>query len=159
LQRLHQAKGSMKGGRLRFTAVGAKQSRAVRVFTFTATVEEVLAICEISRLGRTEAGKLFGFQRPQIAGHIQEIRDYLQSPNAVLPNAIVVGFMGGVRVSPLKHGLFQLTMSTGGSKPGFVVDGQQRLTALSQAQIRDFQLFVSCVICESAEELRRQFIL
>ncbi len=142
-----------------FVAVGAKQSRSIRVFTFPATAEQVLATCEISRIGRTAEGELFGFQRPQIAGHIQEIRDYLRSPAAVLPNAIVVGFLGGVRVRPQGDGTFRLTVSTGRGKPGFVVDGQQRLTALSQADLKSFQVFVSCVLCDSEEELRRQFIL
>jgi DGQHR domain-containing protein len=149
----------MSGRQFTFTAVGAKQSHAVKVFTFAATAEEVLATCEISRLGRTEEGELFGFQRPQIAGHIQEIRDYLRSSDAVLPNAIVVGFLGGVKVKSASNGAFGLTVSTARGKPGFVVDGQQRLTALSQAQLKNFQVFVSCVLCDSDEELRRQFIL
>ena len=41
---------------------------------------------------------------------------------------------------------------------GLVVDGQQRLTALSQVG-RDFQVFVSALICKDEAELRRQFVL
>ncbi|WP_213762439.1 DGQHR domain-containing protein DpdB [Caballeronia sp. dw_19] len=140
-------------------AIGAKQAAGARVFAFAATAADVLATCEISRAGRGKDGKLFGFQRPQIAGHIQEIRDYLQKEEAVLPNAIVVGFLGGTRVKDLGDGVYQLTISISEGKPGFVVDGQQRLTALSQAKRDDFEVFVSCVICDSDEELRRQFIL
>lgn len=145
--------------RYEFMAIGAKQSTRTRVFTFAAKASEVLATCEISRLGRTEDGELFGFQRPQIASHISEIRDYLQDDGAVLPNAIVVGFLGGVRVTRVSDGIFKLTISVSNGKPGFVVDGQQRLTALGQTRRDDFQLFVSCVLCSSDEELRRQFIL
>ncbi|WP_217591334.1 DGQHR domain-containing protein DpdB [Burkholderia sp. GbtcB21] len=143
----------------KFRAVGAKQAPGARVFTFAATASDVLATCEISRAGRGGDGKLFGFQRPQIAGHIQEIRDYLQKEDAVLPNAVVVGFLGATKVKDLGDGVFQLSVSTSGGKPGFVVDGQQRLTALSQAKRDNFEVFVSCVICDSEEELRRQFIL
>lgn len=143
----------------RFKAVGAKQARRTRVFTFAATAREILATCEISRLGRTQEGRLFGFQRPQIASHIHEIRDYLASEEAVLPNAIVIGLLGGVRIKTLGAGLFELTISVSRRKPGFVVDGQQRLTALAQANRDDFEIFVSCVVCNSEEELRRQFIL
>jgi DGQHR domain-containing protein len=144
----------------RFTAIGARQASTTRVFTFTATAKEILATCEISRLGRTEEGELFGFQRPQVANHIQEIRDYLVSKDAVLPNAIVIGLLGGVRVKPLgRRGLFELTISPKDRKTGFVVDGQQRLTALAQTNREDFEVFVSCVICDTEEELRRQFIL
>ena len=69
-----------------FVAVGAKQSRSIKVFTFPATAEQVLATCEISRIGRTAEGELFGFQRPQIAGHIQEIRDYLMQADVISTN-------------------------------------------------------------------------
>jgi hypothetical protein len=40
-----------------------------------------------------------------------------------------------------------------------VVDGQQRLTALSQSNRDDFQVFVSALVCRSEAELRRQFVL
>src|ERR1700733_3591070 len=142
-----------------FSAVGAKQASTTRVFTFAARAQEILATCEISRAGRNARGHLFGFQRPQIAAHIQEIKDYLGSESAVLPNAIVVGFLGSVKVKPMGHGIFRLSVSTASGKPGFVVDGQQRLTALAQSHRKDFQIFVSCVLCADQEELRRQFIL
>lgn len=142
-----------------FTAVGARQARTTRVFTFAARVQDILDCCEISRAGRNSKGDLFGFQRPQIASHIQEIRDYLSKEDAVLPNAVVVGFLGNVKVKPLGDGVFKLTVSTANGKPGFVVDGQQRLTALAQGHRKDFEVFVSCVLCDDEEELRRQFIL
>jgi len=142
-----------------FSAVGARQSRTTRVFTFAAGAQDILDTCEITRAGRGKKGELFGFQRPQIAAHIQEIRDYLSSENAVLPNAIVVGFLGDVKTKARGDGVFRLTVSTANGKPGFVVDGQQRLTALAQSERKDFQVFVSCVLCSDEEELRRQFIL
>jgi DGQHR domain-containing protein len=64
-----------------------------------------------------------------------------------------------VKVKPLGDGMFRLTVSSATGKPGFIVDGQQRLTALAQSQRKDFEIFVSCVLCEDEEELRRQFIL
>ena len=150
----------MSGRQLQFVAIGAKQARTTRVFTFAARVKDVLDSCEISRAGRNARGKLLGFQRPQIAAHIQEIKDYLGKDDAVLPNAVVVGFfIGDVAVKPLGDGIFRLTVSTARGKPGFVVDGQQRLSALAQSQRKDFEIFVSCVLCEDEEELQRQFIL
>ena len=150
----------MSTNQIQFTAVGAKQSRSTRVFTFAAKVQDILDCCEISRAGRSDKGKLFGFQRPQIAAHIQEIRDYVSKEDAVLPNAIVVGFfLGDVKVKAMGDGVFRLSVSKDGEKRGFVVDGQQRLTALAQSERKDFEIFVSCVLCEDEEELRRQFIL
>lgn len=140
-------------------AIAAKQSSHARVFTFAATAADIISTCEIARAGRTSTGKLFGFQRPQIAGHIQEIQDYIKSPRAVLPNSIVVGFFAGVKAKPVQNGLYELTVTTTRGKPGFVIDGQQRLTALLQSGRDDFQLFVSCVLCDNERDLRQQFIL
>lgn len=42
---------------------------------------------------------------------------------------------------------------------GLVVDGQQRLSALAQLDGKDFQVFVSVVVCTDDAELRRQFVL
>lgn len=143
-----------------FLAIAAKQSPHARVFTFAATATDILATCEITRAGRSSKGRLFGFQRPQIAGHIQEIQDYIKSPRAVLPNSIVVGFFSGAKARPVKrNGLYELTISTVEGKPGFVIDGQQRLMALLQSGREDFQLFVSCVLCDREKDLREQFIL
>ena len=43
--------------------------------------------------------------------------------------------------------------------PGYVIDGQQRLTALAGLPEKEFQLFVSVLVCKDYEELRRQFVL
>jgi len=40
-----------------------------------------------------------------------------------------------------------------------VVDGQQRLTALSGLPNKEFEVFVSVLVCGDYEELRRQFVL
>lgn len=150
----------MSSNQRKFTAVGAQQARTTRVFTFAAKVQDIMDLCEISRAGRSEKGELFGFQRPQIAAHIQEIRDYVSNEDAVLPNAVVVGFfLRDVTVKAIGNGVFHLIVSTKSGKPGFIVDGQQRLSALSHSDRKDFEVFVSCVLCQDEEELRRQFIL
>ncbi len=51
-----------------------------------------------------------------------------------------------------------MTIDMSQGVPGLVVDGQQRLTALSEVD-RDFQVFVSALICRDEAELRRQFVL
>ena len=102
---------------------------------------------------------LRGFQRHQIASHIKEIRDYLGREDALLPNPIVVAFTEGVSITPLGNGLAQVTIHVGESKPGYVVDGQQRLTALSGLSKPGFQVFVSALLCRDYNELRQQFVL
>lgn len=151
----------MRGMRtFKFTAIAAKQGRYGQVFTFPAFASEILSVCEITRAGRDKKGHLFGFQRSQIASHIHEIQDYLATPAAVLPNSIVVGFMKGIQTKRVgRSDIHKLTIKVGKEKPGFVIDGQQRLTALEQTGREDFEVLVSCVICDSTEELRQQFIL
>jgi len=146
--------------KLTFQAIQAKQSQTHTVLSFAALASELQQFATIERVARNEAGELSGFQRPQIAGHIREIRDYLEKPEAILPNPIVIAFIDRVEVGPVDaDGRCTVEINLGRGAPGLVVDGQQRLTALSQVHEKDFQVFVSAVICADEAELRRQFVL
>src|SRR3546814_5166058 len=83
---------------LNFSAIRARQSPEHTVLSFAARASELQRFAAIERVGRDATGKLNGFQRPQIAGHIREIRDYLDKPEAILPNPIVVAFTHGISV-------------------------------------------------------------
>lgn len=129
------------------------------MLSFAAQASDVLRFATIDRVARDAQGTLSGFQRPQVAGHIREIRDYLEGTDAILPNPIVVAFTSGVIVEDIDdHGRCTIAIDVSATPPGLVVDGQQRLSALAQVE-RDFQLFVSAVLCEDEAELRRQFVL
>src|SRR5262249_31999111 len=145
--------------RNQFVALQAKQGEHHAVFCFTATGDEVLAIARIDRAGRDAQGDLFGFQRPQIAQHIHQIRDYLQRPDAVLPNSIVIALTSGITITERQDGMVELVFDLSKGPIGAVVDGQQRLSALAPLGNRHFELLVSCLVCESMKELQRQFIL
>lgn len=142
-----------------YQGVIAQQSPQHKTLTVVTKATDILRFAEIDRVGRSDSGDLRGFQRPQIASHIKEIRDYLGSDDAVLPNPIVVAFIDRVTVVPDGSGLARLSIDTTSGKPGFVVDGQQRLTALAGLPQKDFNVFMSVIVCESYDELRRQFIL
>src|SRR4051794_18070629 len=141
-----------------FNAIRADQSKSHTVVSFAASAKEILEFAAIERIGRDGDGNLSGFQRPQIAAHIREIRDYLEKPDAILPNPIVVAFTKGVTVSDVDGALCRITIDIRDGRHGLVVDGQQRLTALSQID-KEFKVFVSVVICRDEAELRRQFVL
>lgn len=150
---------------LRYTVILPRQSEATKVFTFAATAAEIARFARVQRAGRDGDGVLTGFQRPQIAAHIREIRDYLVKPNAILPNAIVVAFTGGARLEPLPAAaaggprLGELIIDLDAGEPGLIVDGQQRFTALSEIPGSGFEVLVSGFLCDGAEELQKQFIL
>jgi len=144
---------------MKFKAIRARQSDRHQVFSFVATAKEIFEIARIERAGRTQHGDLFGFQRPQVSKHILEIRDYLQKDDAVLPNSVVLAFVGDVGAKDLGDGFAEIEVSVGDTPPGLIVDGQQRLTALQGIAEKDFQVCVSAIVCEDDEDLRRQFIL
>jgi DGQHR domain-containing protein len=142
--------------KLRFgPTISPVQGAGPRVVCFTATPEQVMEIARVQRIGRDSEGQLSGFQRPQIAAHIREIRDYLAQPNSMLPNAIVLAFSQRAAIG--KDGY--LTVDVGRGPPGWVVDGQQRLCAALGLLKRKFEFIVSAFICQDAAELNRQFIL
>ena len=144
---------------LKYTAIRAQQSDKHQVLSFAAKASDILQLASIDRISRDENGELKGFQRPQISNHINEIRDYLKSDDAVLPNPIVLAFTDKVTVKEADDGTISLEVDLRDGAPGLVVDGQQRLTALSGLPEKDFEVFVSALLCRDEEELRKQFIL
>ncbi|MGJ9418673.1 DGQHR domain-containing protein DpdB [Massilia sp. CMS3.1] len=145
---------------LTFFAIRAQQSAEHEVFSFAADARDILKFSTIDRIARNEEGQLSGFQRPQIAAHIQEIKDYLVKPDAILPNPIVIAFTDGVTVTPFDgNNVCRVSIDITNGPPGLVVDGQQRLTALSRVDEKSFQVFVSAMVCKDEMELRKQFVL
>jgi len=143
---------------LTYRALRARQSGSHQVITFAAKAQDIKRFADIDHAGRSEDGSLKGFQRPQIASHIKDIRHYLSHHDSVLPNPIVIAFTKGVRVKELEDPFVELEIDAA-QVPGFVVDGQQRLNALYGLPEKEFEVFVSALVCESYNELRRQFIL
>lgn len=128
-------------------------------------------VTTISRIGRDDDHHILGYQRPEVLSHISEIRDYLESDNPMIPNAIVVAFDKRVRFEPLgdeaggeysRPGVLVIPVSDGQPdelKPGWIVDGQQRSAAIRDARIARFPVCVVGFIAESDKEQREQFIL
>jgi len=143
---------------LKFNALVPEQAPNAKVAFFVSTVAEIAKIARIDRLSRTTDGIPSGFQRPQIAGHIREIGDYLLREDAILANPIVLGFVDRASIKKTLSG-HELSIDITAGAPGWVVDGQQRFSALNEINRPDFQVPVSAFICETEEELRRQFIL
>ncbi len=131
---------------LKFKAVKAKQSDKHQVVCFAAKASEIHEFASIEQIFRDGSGELKGFQRPQIESHINEIRDYLKGEDAVLPNPIVVAFTKSVSVQDHDGRNVTLEVDISDGPPGLVVDGQQRLTALSGLPEKDFEVFVSAFV-------------
>lgn len=102
--------------------------------------------------------------------HIEEIRSYLDSPSPMIPNGIVVAFNRRVRFEPgpaqegapryVRPGTLHIPLATNGDpRPGFVVDGQQRLAAIREAHVRQFPIVVNAFITNDVRTQTEQFIL
>jgi DGQHR domain-containing protein len=143
----------------KYQGVLARQSAGHKIISVVAKASDVSAFASMARAGRDATGALHGFQRPQIAGHIREIREYLRTPDAVLPSSIVVGFTNSVEVRDIANGIVEVSIDASNGPPGYVIDGQQRLSALAGLPEKDFDILVSVLVCPDLEELRRQFVL
>jgi len=143
-----------------FSCLVAKQANKSTVLSFVATADQISKIARISRVGRNENHELFGFQRSQIGNHINEIHEYLESDEAVLPNALIIAFTDGAKFVANRDGRTgDLTVEVCDKQVGLIVDGQQRYSALNLLKGKDFEVFVSAIICKNEDELQKQFIL
>ena len=156
---------------LRLPAVEVRQSPGRKLYSFAVDGKLVHRFATISRVSRTEEGGLHGYQRPEVLSHIEEIRNYLESPSPMVPNAIVLAFDSRVRFEPVKGaspsdyshpGFIIIPMEDNlpdERKPGFIVDGQQRLAAIREATIERFPVCVTAFITNDVSQQTEQFIL
>ena len=82
---------------LKRRALRIEQNAAHPLYVFTLTGEELLQIADISRIGRDEAGKLIGYQRPGVRRHVQDIVDYLNQDEIIFPNSIILALSSRVK--------------------------------------------------------------
>ena len=157
---------------LRFPALEIDQGHGRILYSFAVDGKMVPEFAEISRIRRRDGGEILGYQRPEVLAHIAEIRTYLESEAPMIPNSIVVAFEDSVRFESSETSSNDsarcrtgtLVIPTAGEdstmrKAGWIVDGQQRLSAVREANIEEFPLSVVCFVAKSANEQREQFIL
>jgi len=155
---------------LRLPAVEVTQSPGRTLYSFAVDGKLVSQFATVSRIKRT-SGKLEGYQRPEVVSHIEEIRNYIESPSPMVPNAVVIAFDSRVQFQPSPTGLSSTYSRTGvltiplddsladERKPGFIVDGQQRLAAIRDAGVVSFPICVSAFITDDIGEQTEQFLL
>ncbi len=158
---------------LRLPALEVRQGPKRRLYSFAIDGKRLESFVTVSRVKRSADGDILGYQRPEVISHIAEIRDYLESEDPMIPNALVVAFDDRVQFKPLGADNLQNGASTqlgelvipvdptwdDPDRPGWVVDGQQRLAAIREAQIDSFPICVVAFIAADNVEQREQFIL
>jgi DGQHR domain-containing protein len=160
------AKEECMGKTLRLPALAVRQGHHT-LYCFAVDGKQLAQFTTVSRIKRDNDGTILGYQRPEILQHVRQIREYLETSNALLPNSVVVAFDDRVRFTPSgeSNGYSQpgtLVIPLGGTVAdhvGWLVDGQQRTAALREANIGLFPVCVVGFVAASAAEQREQFLL
>lgn len=149
-------------------ALRLSQNRAHPLYLFCLTGDEILKVADISRLSRDDAGKLIGYQRPEVRRHIQEIADYLNTDDVLFPNSLILALSSSVkfRGSRGPHvkdgfaeaGILQIRVpGPKDSKPAWIVDGQQRALAISKSKRKDLPIPINAFVADDVALQRDQF--
>lgn len=159
-----------QGATLAVRAVRTQQADKA-VYAFFVAGADLLKIAEISRVHRDAEGSLQGFQRKGIKSHVQAITEFLDRGPVLFPNAIILaispkarftqtrGEKPGGDVRSCEAGTLRIPLTTDGLKAAWIVDGQQRSIALSQARDKSFPVPVVAFVSEELSVHREQFIL
>lgn len=154
---------------VKIPALRIRQGRK-HIYSFGIDGKQLHNFATVSRVHR-EDHELAGYQRPEVRSHINAIRRYLESEQAMLPNAIVLAFNetvqfipGGVTSSADYVTVGELVIPVDNSlpedqKPAWLVDGQQRSAAIRDADLDEFAVAAVGFIAHGAAEQRSQFIL
>jgi DGQHR domain-containing protein len=140
------------------------------IYCFGVDGKRIHDFAAVSRVHRSDEA-LQGYQRPEVLTHIKAIRRYLESPEAMLPNAVVLAFdrrvtfeaasldslleyvVAGELVIPVDENLAEE------DRPAWLVDGQQRSAAIRDADVAEFPVAAVGFIAKDEAEQRSQFIL
>lgn len=137
-------------------ALELRQGTAHRLYSFAVDGKLLPTFTTVSRLHQTNGHDIAGYQRPEVLSHIAEIRAYLESDNPVLPTSIVIAFDDTVTFEPTHDsppvmgtaspGMLRIPLNDKmltQRKPGWIVDGQQRIAAIREAKLEKFPVFVT----------------
>lgn len=152
-------------------ALHTTQGAGLDVYAFFIMGGDIVRVADISRIERDASDRLKGFQRPEIRHHVKGIVDYLNQGDVLFPNAIILAMSpdvkfvasrgsrpeGDTRVS--ESGTLTLPIYDQGHRVAWIVDGQQRSIALSQARHKDLAVPVIGFVSDKLSIQREQFIL
>lgn len=155
---------------MRLPALEITQGPKRKFYSFAVDGKLLPRFTTVSRIHRNGDNLLAGYQRPEVLSHIAEIRNYLESNDPLLPNAIVIAFDDRVKFVPSgetassysRWGILVVPLDNADpeeEKPGLIVDGQQRTAAIRDARIESFPICATAFIANDEREQREQFIL
>jgi DGQHR domain-containing protein len=154
--------------KIRRRALRLNQSKGHPLYMFSLTGKEVLEIADISRVSRDDAGTLIGYQRAEVKHHIQGIIQYLNGKDVLFPNPLILALSSRVRFTSSRgpqindglvvSGVLEIPVSRDGTKPAWIVDGQQRAIAISKSKRLDLLVPINAFVADDVELQRDQFL-
>lgn len=156
---------------LQIRALRTYQREDTEVFSFFMPGELITEIADISRIHRDETDTLEGFQRKSIKAHVKSIAEYLDQGNVLFPNSITLAFSPEVQfkqsrgreptgsINTAQIGTLIIPLRKEGQRVAWIVDGQQRSLALSQARKKGLNVPIVAFVAPDLETQREQFIL
>jgi DGQHR domain-containing protein len=127
------------------------------------------AVADVSRVSRNDAGKLIGYQRPEVKRHVNDITSYLNGDKIIFPNPIILALSSRVNFTRSRGpevddglgaaGTIEIPVPKNGeAKPAWIVDGQQRALALARSKRKNFPVPVNGFVADEVELQRDQFL-
>lgn len=151
-------------------ALRVLQNDDVPLYLFTLAADEIDLVADVSRIGRDEAGKLIGYQRPEKKKHVKQIQDYLDSGDVLFPNGLILALPPEVRFKSSRgpgasdglavSGTLEIPLSPSGDgpRPAWIVDGQQRSLALSRTKNTRMPVPIAGFVASDLDVQREQFL-
>lgn len=154
---------------MRRRALRLMQDAQHPLYLFALRADELLDVADISRMSRDDAGDLLGYQRPEVKRHVENIVEYLDSNEQILfPHALILALDSSVSFTAARGpkvdegiadaGTLSIQLRKGGTKPAWIVDGQQRALALSRSKRGSLAVPVAAFIADDVETQREQFL-
>lgn len=152
-------------------ALKTQQTKGIDVFAFFMPGGQITQVADISRVERDDDDQLKGFQRREIRNHVKSIVEYLNQGSVLFPNAIILAMSPEVRFvrsrGPSRKGLAKgveagtltIPQRPEGDRVAWIVDGQQRSLALSEANDPNLSVPVVGFVSDDLATQREQFIL
>lgn len=154
--------------KIRRYALRVEQHRQHPLYLFTLTGDELSQIADVARISRDSAGKLVGYQRPEVKRHIRNIAQYLDSDEVLFPNSLILALPSSATFGGLRRkandvhgvpGLLEIPVPRKGErKTAWIVDGQQRAMALLRSRRRNFPVAINAFVADEVRVQREQFL-
>lgn len=151
-------------------ALRVEQGADAALYLFSLSASDVADVADVSRISRDDAGRLIGYQRGEKKRHVEQILEYLDSPNPLFPNALIMALPSATRWKSSRGpsvsdgqatiGTLELPIerALGMPRPALIVDGQQRWHALSRTRNKNLAIPVAAFVTDSVEVQRDQFL-